>query len=166
MKSLELVWNLVDQEHELYMNRHCSNCGKVVTFKDTLIRRHNANGKNIYRFAIYKCEKNHTWNRKLEIYKTYENHVRLYRELPPEEDVNVMIDIEEQLLNGYGFIEITIGYVHGHFRIDKVLSERVKGWSRSLISRKIKEGLVRVNDEEVKQSTKISEGDIVVVMLK
>ncbi|MBM7587861.1 hypothetical protein JOC86_004436 [Bacillus pakistanensis] len=166
MKSMEIVWNLVDQEHELYLDRHCSNCGKVVTFKDTLIRRHNANGKNIYRFAIYKCEKNHTWNRKLESYKTYQNHVRLYKELPREEDVKARIDVEEQLLNGYEFIEITIGCVHGHFRIDKVLSDRVKGWSRSLISMKIKEGLVKVNDEKVKRSTRISEGDLVVIALK
>jgi hypothetical protein len=31
--------------------------------------RQNANGKNIYTYAIYKCGKDHTWNRKLTTLK-------------------------------------------------------------------------------------------------
>ena len=55
--------------------RYCKNCRRTTLFTDTNIRRHNANGKNIYRFAIYKCPKNHTWNQKLHIYKSFTDHV-------------------------------------------------------------------------------------------
>lgn len=59
----------------------CSNCGRIVLFFGTNVRRHSPNGKNIYRFAIYKCEKNHTWNEKLAIYKAFTDH----REVPDTE---------------------------------------------------------------------------------
>ncbi|MDX8361573.1 hypothetical protein [Cytobacillus sp. IB215316] len=61
--------NLIHMEDVIQDQRYCSNCGRVVLFYDTLIRRHNANGKNIYRYAIYKCEKNHTWKKSLKLIK-------------------------------------------------------------------------------------------------
>jgi hypothetical protein len=47
------------------INRYCANCGKVVPFTDSGKVRRNANGKNIHIYAIYKCPKDHTWNKKI-----------------------------------------------------------------------------------------------------
>ena len=69
LKVLKINWNLKEcapREEE----RYCHNCGKKVIFRDCLIRRENANGKNISRYAIYKCPQDHTWNKKLADFKS------------------------------------------------------------------------------------------------
>lgn len=56
MSNITLYWKL-SQIPEITTKKHCKMCGKLSAFTDTFVRRHNANGKNIYQFAIYKCEK-------------------------------------------------------------------------------------------------------------
>lgn len=43
--------------------RYCPRCGRKVEFHDSGKRRQNANGRNIYKYAIFKCARDHTWNR-------------------------------------------------------------------------------------------------------
>jgi len=49
--------------------RYCSRCKTNVPFFDSKKTRTNANGKNLFIYAIYKCEKDHTWNRKIRMKK-------------------------------------------------------------------------------------------------
>ncbi|HPL54232.1 MAG TPA: hypothetical protein PLW11_08900 [Bacillota bacterium] len=62
-------WKLTNVSDDNTTMRHCHNCGRKVIFVDSGKRRRNANGKNIYEYAIYKCKKGHTWNRLLGITK-------------------------------------------------------------------------------------------------
>ncbi len=56
MLNRSLHWRL-SQKPERAVKKHCKMCGKGSVFTDTNVRRHNANGKSIYQYAIYKCEK-------------------------------------------------------------------------------------------------------------
>ncbi|GIP41425.1 hypothetical protein J31TS4_47050 [Paenibacillus sp. J31TS4] len=67
MSTIEVTWSRIREEQ--IEERYCPSCGAMTGFADTGIRRHNANGKTIYRYAIYKCRREHTWNRKLAVYK-------------------------------------------------------------------------------------------------
>lgn len=51
------------------ITRYCSRCKGKVQFVDSGKLRQNANGKTIFTYAIYKCAKGHTWNKKLTIRK-------------------------------------------------------------------------------------------------
>lgn len=92
MSNITFHWKL-SQTPERAVKKHCKMCGKLSVFTDTNVRRHNANGKNIYQFAIYKCEDNHTWNRKLAIYKTFSEHVAEMEEQKEESSIKSAIPI-------------------------------------------------------------------------
>ncbi|MFG0215856.1 S4 domain-containing protein [Brevibacillus porteri] len=141
--------------------------GRTVLFFDTNVRRHNANGKNIYRFAIYKCEKNHTWNEKLAIYKAFTDH----REVPDTEFSEEIAPLSTLPLHEYqqkGVQEVTIRIerAEARVRLDKLLSEQIEGWSRSEIVRKIKDGQIRLNEQETKPSAVLSASDIIQIMIE
>ncbi|MGF2614987.1 cytoplasmic protein [Rossellomorea vietnamensis] len=166
MKTVCLKWQLIDAESELFIERHCSNCGRTVRFQDTLVRRHNANGKNIFRFAIYKCEKNHTWNRKLETYKSFSSHVKLYKELHDRQDEVKQDDIDKFISKGHSRVLIDIEDVHGVFRLDKLLSDRISLLSRTRSAELIREGSILVNDGIVKRSRRLNSGDKITMLLE
>ncbi|MGM7683756.1 S4 domain-containing protein [Cytobacillus sp. Hm23] len=159
MNVQHFKWNLINMDDVIQEQRYCSNCGKVVCFFDTLIRRHNANGKNIYRYAIYKCEKNHTWNKKLEAYKSYTDHIRLNEAIPTDDEINTPICFKTLVDNEIKCVQISINQVIGEFRIDKVLAERLSNISRNEIVKRMKDGLITVNKQHVKPSTRIRSGD-------
>jgi hypothetical protein len=165
MQKACFSWNLFAAEHDLSVEKHCKMCGKSTIFTDTLVRRHNANGKNIYRYAIYKCGKNHTWNMKLSEYKSYPEHVRLFE--PRKEAAGEKADVymEKLIASGHTELEIKITGTSGNDRLDKVLSERLIGWSRSLIVKKVKEGSIQVNKKGCKPSSRLQENDCVLIMI-
>lgn len=164
MQLIELSWNLVDTNNEKVIVRYCKNCGKTVEFKDSFIRRHNSNGKNIYRYAIYKCDKDHTWNKKLSIYKAYTDHAIVNEEVAPIENDEIgNINVQSLFEQGVGFICIKIIGVSGVFRLDKLLAERLECWSRTEIVKKIKDGTILVNNEICKPSQKIILNDLITV---
>lgn len=166
MQNVQLSWNLYKTELETTIEKHCKNCGHTVLFTDTHIRRHNANGKNIYRFAIYKCEKGHTWNKKLRIYKTYTEHV---------ETVDTFLEEQQEAINNIsitpyqaaGTTELTIRLqsVYGGFRIDKVLANYISEWSRTVITEKIKEGAIQLNGQQIKPNAKLAAGDFISIFI-
>ncbi|MFF2530337.1 cytoplasmic protein [Brevibacillus sp. NPDC058079] len=139
--------------------------GRTVLFFDTNVRRHNANGKNIYRFAIYKCEKNHTWNEKLAIYQAFTDH----REVPDTEfgeeigqlPILPLLEYQEK-----GVQEVRIESAEARFRLDKLLSKQIEGWSRSQIVRKIKDGQIRLNEQGTKPSAVLSAADIIQIRIE
>ncbi|MDC2865651.1 cytoplasmic protein [Bacillus sp. BP-3] len=167
MQNVQLFWNLYKSELETTIEKHCKNCGHTVLFTDTDIRRHNANGKNIYRFAIYKCSKGHTWNRKLRIYKTYSEHAKTVDTFQ-EEHQESLSNISILFYQNEGITELTIllQSVHGVFRIDKALATYISEWSRTVITEKIKDGVIQLNGQQIKPNTKLAAGDCISICIQ
>jgi hypothetical protein len=166
MRKVNVAWYLEEMNTEMMIKKHCKNCGKTTVFHDTNIRRHNANGKNIYRFAIYKCEQGHTWNNKLAIYKAYTDHVEA---LPTnEEEVNIhpatihVTDYKQQNLQE---IEITLTYVNGSYRLDKTLATYIQDWSQTSIVKKIRNGSIQMNGQSIKPNTKLHTNDCISILI-
>ncbi|WP_221568325.1 S4 domain-containing protein [Alkalihalobacillus sp. TS-13] len=158
MQKVQLNWKLQETKDNT-VERHCSNCGKTVRFTDTMIRRHNANGKNIYRFAIYKCDKNHTWNKKLEIYQAYTDHARVVEEQQEQPGQLTAITIKDYQIIGIDKIMIKLSDVQGRFRLDKIIADQIKDWSRTEVTKRILEGKIRINDEPAKPSSRLKTAD-------
>lgn len=166
MQNVQLSWNLYENEFEATVEKHCKNCGHTTLFIDTNIRRHNANGKNIYRFAIYKCLKGHTWNKKLQIYKSFSDHVETIDVFPKEQgERRTTISIMQYREAGTTEITIVLETVLGSHRIDKALSIYILDWSRTLIVDRIKNGHIQLNGQRIKPNTTLSEGDCISICL-
>jgi len=167
MHTIELYWTLEASANTAsIIERHCKNCGKTVRFTDTAVRRHNANGKSIYRFSIYKCEKGHTWNKKLAVYKSFSEHVEVLEEALPVNSVEPkQINILDCQMNGIKEVRIVIDHADGLFRLDKLLAEQLDGWSRTQIAQRIKEGLIRLNDLPIKPGAAVCMNDCIVVWI-
>ncbi|MBC6974021.1 cytoplasmic protein [Bacillus sp. Xin] len=166
MQKVQLSWNLYENEFETTIEKHCKNCGHTTLFIDTNIRRHNANGKNIYRFAIYKCPKGHTWNKKLHIYKSFSDHVETIDVFQKDEnEMTSTISIMQYKENGTTEITIVLETVLGSHRIDKALSTYISDWSRTLIVDRIKNGHIQLNGQRMKPNTMLSEGDLISICL-
>jgi len=149
------------------VKKQCKMCGKVTIFTDTTIRRHNANGKYIYQFAIYKCPRNHTWNKKLDTYKSFSEHVEPVTLIPTEfETIKESEKIILAELAELAIIECKVMVVEGSFRLDQALASQIEGLSRNEIVQKIKKGSILLNNGLVKPSKKISLHDIILIHLK
>ncbi|MFF2754386.1 S4 domain-containing protein [Psychrobacillus sp. NPDC058041] len=160
-------WEILQEERVRTEIRHCKMCGKNSTFTDTNIRRHNSNGKYIYRFAIYKCENNHTWNKKLDIYKNCRKHERVLGKAIFQK-VNVLTELPIPVYMEAGILEvqISINNIRGSQRLDSLLANQIPDWSRTLITTKIREGLILVNEKTVKPSIKLLQHDIIHIFLR
>ncbi|MCP1358911.1 S4 domain-containing protein [Aneurinibacillus migulanus] len=158
MLSITFHWQL-SQISERAVKKHCKMCGKLSVFTDTNVRRHNANGKNIYQYAIYKCEKNHTWNQKLAIYKTFSEHIAEIEEQKEESSIMPAIPIISLAEQGIKVIHIVLDNVIGKHRIDKVLANQIEDWSRSQIIKKIEKGTIQLNEQVIKPSSRLSKRD-------
>lgn len=157
MEKIRFQWRLIEALTEKEVERYCHNCGKKVLFKDSLKRRRNANGKNIYEYAIYKCSSGHTWNHKLAAYKSAEeaDTMAFY-----QTNVSSKLDLLEIAVyekTAISVIEIELEQVIGKWRIDKLLAQQVKDLSRSQIEKRIKNGAVLLNGEIVKPSALLKE---------
>lgn len=136
-KVLYLNWeihnNSLDSEE-----RYCHNCGKKVIFIDSLKRRQNANGKNIFHYAIYKCPNNHTWNKMLNTFKAIPVLNNLDGKVYKRESKIDMLLIEDLIAKGFNYVEITIDVIDKKIRLDKLLSNQILDLSRSKIEEGIK----------------------------
>lgn len=155
MQTKQYSLLLLKKQEADTVKKQCKMCGKVTIFTDTTIRRHNANGKNIYQFAIYKCPKNHSWNKKLDIYKSFTNHVDPSTLVPSEfksiekgEKISLSVSENESY-------EINITGADGNFRLDRTLADYIEGWSRTEIAQRIKSGTIRLNNCLTKPSQKL-----------
>jgi hypothetical protein len=163
-----LKWHVYEEIKQNSVERYCHNCGKKVLFKDCLIRRENANGKNIYRFAIYKCEKGHTWNKTLKIFKSYKNmKENVFVEKETEENdkcylsESFMLSTYKEL--GVKEIEIILEKVEGKWRLDKLLSSRIEGLSRSKIQKLIEEQKILIDGRVVKPNQLVRENESITI---
>ena len=164
--ELQTIQMVLRQKREAEtIRKNCKMCGKVTTFTDTTIRRHNANGKNIYQFAIYKCPKNHSWNKKLDIYKSYPDHVVPESLIPTEFETIVENDkFSMQELKEQPVIEFKVTVVEGSFRLDQALASHIDGLSRTEIIRKIKSGVILLNQTQTKPSQKVNLHDTILIV--
>jgi hypothetical protein len=173
MEKVIVNWHLAQDAETESVERHCHNCGKKVVFKDSYIRRHNANGKNIYKFAIYKCGNDHSWNKKLKIYKS---QPQSKAQVEPQLETSGTLETSKyskptplsilkcQELN-IREIEIRIESVKGTWRLDKLLSEQLEEWSRSHIQKGIKKGEILVDQMRAKPNCIIREHQRITLFL-
>jgi hypothetical protein len=164
MLTITLHWKL-SHIPERTVKKHCKMCGKLSVFTDTNVRRHNANGKSIYKYAIYKCEKNHTWNKKLAIYKTFSEHVAEMEEKKEESSNMSAIPITSLAEQGVKVIHIELDDVTGKHRVDKVLANQIEDWSRSQIIKKIEKGTIQLNEQVIKPSSRLSKGERISIFI-
>ncbi|MDF9615183.1 cytoplasmic protein [Bacillus cereus] len=165
MQKVQLSWSLYENQQNT-IEKYCKNCRRTTLFTDTNIRRHNANGKNIYRFAIYKCPKDHTWNQKLRIYKSFTDHVETVDMTQQDQtETTTTISITQHKESGIDEITIGLDLVFGSHRMDKALSTYISDWSRTLIVDKIKNGDIQLNGQQMKPNTILSEGDYISICL-
>ena len=179
MEIREYLWNLVNDVDNETVLRYCPNCGKKVVFSDSKKRRRNANGKNIYEYAIFKCEKGHTWNKTIQNLKSdqtkpesrkaqeqEQNHQdkRLISESESGRELE-MISICELLKQGTRKICIRIQIVDGRWRLDKTLAQQLIDLSRTQIEKKIKEGVIKIDDQVVKANTLLKDGQSIIIDL-
>lgn len=150
------------------IRRYCHNCGHVTGFKDSGKIRRNANGKDIFVFAIYKCENDHTWNRFLGNFKSRSiTDEAESPETPMDEKESLIaeIDLAESAAAGNDFVEILIEEAGSRVRLDKLLAGNLKGLSRSKIASMIERGKIRLDDRLVKPGTTVTEGAVITIML-
>jgi hypothetical protein len=164
MLNITFHWK-ISQTPERTVKKHCKMCGKSSVFTDTNVRRHNANGKSIYQYAIYKCEKNHTWNQKLAIYKTFSEHIAEIEEQKEESSIMSAISIINIAEQGIKVIHIVLDDVIGKHRIDKVLANQIEDWSRSQIIEKIEKGAIQLNEQVIKPSSRLSRGERISIFI-
>lgn len=154
-ETLYLNWNFGEITAEK-VERYCHNCGKKVLFSDSLVRRQNANGKNIHHYAIYKCERGHTWNRKIEQFKAVcnlENKVEVSPEVLESSDKK---PIELLTLYASGYREVRIRLiVKSKIRIDKLLSEQIEDLSRNQLNKWFDKNKILLDNQFIKHSQKI-----------
>lgn len=159
---LFIKWRL--EEKEDMVVRYCPGCKSKVVFKDSLVKRHNANGKNIFQFAIYKCDRGHTWNKLIDTYQadSYDNksdvtsrEVFGYAEKEINSTENPVINLER-----FEPVAIEIDGM-GHVRLDKLIASNTEGANRSDIQKMIKIGEVLLNNKHVKVSKKVRSGDVI-----
>ena len=165
MKSKHINW-VIQKKSVQEERRYCHNCGQRVVFRDSLVRRQNANGKNIHHFAIYKCERGHTWNKKIDQFKAIEHLENKRVEFNSEEKVhkNCEIVLETLIREGYKILEITVESTE-KIRVDKLLSKYILDQSRTQLSRFFSDERVTVNDKVVSGCYKICHVATIVIKL-
>ncbi|MFD3157983.1 S4 domain-containing protein [Haloimpatiens sp. FM7330] len=163
-KKLNLIWSIYNNEID-WEDRYCHNCGKKVRFKDSLKRRQNANGKNIFYFAIYKCPKGHTWNKKISTFKALsglENNSEKYDQIESEYEEISISELTQQKINE---VEILLQQLCKKIRLDKFLSSKITDISRAQIVKLINEGFIRINGNIVKSNVVLREKDIITILI-
>ncbi|MDF2590866.1 MAG: hypothetical protein K0S75_332 [Clostridia bacterium] len=157
MNKLTLKWEFNDITED-QVERYCHNCSKKVLFTDSMKRRKNANGKSLYEFAIYKCERDHTWNKLLKICSAHTDNNAF-----PEEEILEISQFEaakeflisETKATGIGEIEIYVKNIEGRQRIDKLLALYISDLSRTQIKVWIDSGKIQIDNCDVKPDTPI-----------
>lgn len=166
MSILYLNWTFNQVTEESIM-KYCPQCRRKVPFVDSNKRRHNANGKDIYQFAIFKCPNDHTWNKRLDIYKakpvlpTHDTE----KEFHKKGIEDPMVSVQELLQQGIHTIQIHIASVERTVRLDQALSKKILDLSRSQIQKLIKQGKIQVNSQVVPPKYLVRENDRIHVHL-
>ena len=175
MENLSLHWNITGKKSDESVIRFCHSCGKKVKFMDSKVRRENANGNNVYRFAIYKCEKGHTWNKTLKKFKSFKNMKENLLDAGKKYDMNNIFsslpskDIQIQPSSELCYsihqktsncIKIHVNIVEGSIRLDKLIASKFSDISRTKAKEMIKIGALLVDNAHVKGNLEIKKSCI------
>ncbi|MDT8717819.1 cytoplasmic protein [Clostridium sp. 19966] len=163
-KKLSLNWYIYNNEAS-FEERYCHNCGAKVIFKDSLKRRQNANGKNIFYFAIYKCPKGHTWNKQLDSFKALSGLENMPEEEKTLKNRYEEVNMKDLISSRTDEVEIFLEKLEVKVRIDKFLSTKLQGLSRGDIVKMITEGSIKVNEKIVKAKSILKEKDVIKIVL-
>lgn len=177
MSQVILNWELFEERIDS-VERYCSSCGRKVIFYDSMVRRHNANGKKIFKYAIYKCEKGHTWNKMLDKYfsnkanilsnpnslenNPYRRDNNYKREDNQEQHIQ-KISLLEYSKENINKIDIFIRNTNCKIRLDKLLTDNLIDISRTQIQKKIKTVEILVNDKKTKCKYNLKDGDKITI---
>ncbi len=159
-KKLKLNWSIYHNELDSE-TRYCHNCGSKVLFKDSLKRRQNANGKNIFYFAIYKCPKGHTWNKQITSFKTMAGLINTHQTHHPIESEYQELNLSLLIESGINEVEILLEAFQQKMRLDKFISSKIQDISRSSVVKLINEGLIRLNGASAAGSVTLKDNDII-----
>lgn len=144
-------WKLVSGYQNDIVEKYCHNCGRKVLFHDSNKRRRNANGKDIFEYAIYKCEKGHTWNVLLRQYKAADgietDEKTMY--LAQSSSFN-NLNLHALISKGILQVDIVLAEVIGKWRLDKVMAMTNPSYSRSRICKLIKCSRILIDGHAVK----------------
>lgn len=166
MNTMILMWSLALENQEDSFEKYCPNCGKKVLFIDSRLRRRNANGKDIYEYAIYKCPKEHTWNKSIRQYKACDESIHEPKEFEEKTDLTFQtLVISEFVARGFDKIEIYLDPVAGRWRIDKLLADRVKDLSRTRIKEFIEAGFIMINDKKIKPNELLKQSQKITLII-
>ena len=161
------TWQLINNEREVKLKKYCPHCKKTVMFTDSLKRRRNANGKSIFEFAIYKCEKDHTWNKKIAVYKANQYDKRNVKEIHKQgSNSQDSIPVLELKNSGIEFIVIYLKQVKGRWRLDKLLEMSLLEISRSKIKKWIRNKYILVNGQGTKAGFLVRSNHMISIRLK
>lgn len=179
MSQLVLNWELFEERIDS-VERYCSSCGRKVMFYDSMVRRHNANGKKIYKYAIYKCEKGHTWNKIINKYFSNKSNTlsdpdslesngyakeEKYRK---EGDKKIKIEkfsVLEYREENIDRVDIFIKSEDYKIRLDKLLNDNLIDLSRTQIQKKIIAEKILVNDIRTKSKYTLKHGDKITIFI-
>jgi len=164
MEKMFYTWEIHENDN-ITENRYCHNCGRKVEFTDSGIRRHNANGKDIFEFAIYKCERGHTWNKMLGILKPTDKICKFAAKRVNLECRIDKISIDQLKSANVKEIEIYIKELGSKMRLDKLLSQQIIDLSRNQIGKLISCEKIKVNNQRVKQGVMLKREDRVTIEL-
>jgi hypothetical protein len=166
--QVNLIWSLCQEETVHTIERHCSTCGRTTTFTDSGKKRRNANGKNIFEYIIYRCEKGHSWNHKIRQYKAGEspqsalpeNGEHNGNENDPQQQIQPLALLQFQA-QGITMITIQFDAVEGTWRLDKLLSTHITDVSRTEIQKMIKAGRILLNHKKIKPGAALKRGSTI-----
>ncbi|OPJ58301.1 S4 domain-containing protein [Clostridium oryzae] len=164
-KKLNLNWYIYNNEAQTEY-RYCHNCGCKVEFKDSLKRRQNANGKNIFYYAIYKCPKGHSWNKQIAVFKAVSGLENVPEEVVQNESKYEKLSIAELMSCEFDQVNILLEEFEIKERLDKFLSSKITDVSRSEIVRLISEGFIKINNNTAKAKSVLKAKDKITLLLR
>lgn len=122
--------------------------------------RRNANGKTIFQFEIFKCSRDHTWNRSVPVSPLgTERSLHSMEEPAPAAGLEP-IPYEHWRLG----MEIQLEWVEGKWRLDKTLAKGLAQTTRAGIALLIRSGDILVNDTQPEGKKILRSGDVIKIM--
>lgn len=150
-----LRWRLSAQDSAIV--RYCHGCGQATAFRASGKVRRNANGKHVYQFEIYKCRRDHTWNRRVP--------PTAFDTVDPTSRNTLVTTVGRVPVDQWqSGVTIEIEAVTGRWRLDKTLTDQLDQLSRGRLVRMIAAGEVMRNGSPVERDRLLRPGDIITIL--
>jgi len=141
--------------------KYCRRCQQTTEFRHSGKTRRNANGKTLFQFDIFKCSRDHTWNRSVPVNPAgAERSPRSTRESTPHVFPEPIA--HEDWCRG---IEIQLEHVEGKWRLDKTLTLGLAQSTRAGVARLIRAGGVLVNNAQPEGKRILRSGDVIKIFI-